>query len=362
MRGTKRLSRAACAAIALAVCGALLAACRERPHETVDFVMGTVVRQTVYGPSAETAAREAVERLRALEAALSFHDAASDISRLNRSSGGPQVTLGPEAIGLLERSLEFSRMSDGAFNIMVGPLVRRWKVTADRPDVPPPAEIASLVRLASYRDLSVDRDRRTARLARRGQMADLGGIAKGYASDAVLALYRARGVRSAIIDIGGNIGLLGSRPDGRPWNIGVQDPGRERGSYIGYLSLADNSVSTSGGYERFFVAGGRRYSHIIDPRTGYPADSGLASASVVAPSAEESDALSTAVFVLGASKGIGLIQRRPGVEAVCITTDGTVIVTEGLRGRFTLTAPEGTYRVEYRYRVGPDAAGPARQR
>jgi thiamine biosynthesis lipoprotein len=286
--------------------------------------------------------------MKELDAILSFHDPKSDLSKLNRSAGGPGVVLLPETLEMLEQAGRYARLSDGAFNVMVGPLVKRWKVTSNAPDVPSPAEIRPLLRLADWRDCRIDSERRTAGLAHKGQMVDLGGIAKGYASDEVIAVYRRHAITSAIVDIGGNIGLTGPRPDGSPWRIGIQDPWGERGSYIGYLQLTGRSVSTSGDYERFFERGGKRYSHIIDPRTGYPAESGLASVTIVADSAVESDALSTAVFVLGADRGIALVKSLSGTQALCITGDRKILATGGLRGIFVLTAPAGAYTVIFK--------------
>ena len=200
--------------------------------------------------------------------------------------------------------------------------------------------------LIDYHDLTVDGKRHTARLAKKGQMADLGGIAKGYASDEVIAIYRKHGIQKAMIDIGGNIGLLGTDADDDPWRIGIQAPGKERGEYLCIVSLSDCSISTSGGYERFFRKNGKIYHHIIDPATGYPADSGIVSASVIAPMSVDSDALSK-IFVMGVRKGIALIKSIPGTNAILVTEDGRVIVTEGLRGSVKITAA-GKYRVEFR--------------
>jgi len=286
---------------------------------------------------------EAMQRIRALEKMHSFYLPESDISLLNNAAGKEKVRVNQETAFLLKQAVSYSSLSEGAFNIMVGPLVRRWKVTAESPDVPSSAEINSLLALIDYKDLRCNEAEGTAFLARKGQMADLGGIAKGFAGDEAIKIYKKNGIRSALIDIGGNICALGTNIDGKPWNVGIQDPRRKRGAYLGSIKLSDKAVSTSGAYERFFESGGKKYHHIIDPKTGYPSESDLISATIIADSSVETDALSTAVFILGAEKGMQLVKKFAGTEAVIIRADGRIQATAGLRGILSCTT-EVTYR------------------
>lgn len=323
----------------------ILSGCSQKPYQSTEQIMGTIVSQSIYGRDAQAAGIEASGKIRELESVLSFHLKTGDIAKLNSNAGIEDVPVRKETLFLLEKSLHYSEITGGSFNILVGPLVKRWNVTAADADVPSPAEIRKLLPLIHYKDLIVNETKGTARLLKKGQMADLGGIAKGYASDEVLAIYRKHGIQKAIIDIGGNIGLLGSSPEGKPWRVGVQSPGKERGEYAAILSLTDCSLSTSGAYERFFKKNGKIYHHIIDPATGYPADSGLLSASIIAPMSVDSDALSK-IFVMGADRGIALIKNIPDTGAVLITRDKRIIVTENLKSRFELTDKE--FRVEFR--------------
>ena len=325
--------------------GLLVLSCSkpESVLETKDFAMGTVVTQKVYGLNSKAAASEAMDRIRTLEKMLSFYLPDSDISLLNNSAGKGKVRVHQETLFLLTKSSEHSQLSDGVFNIMVGPLVKRWKVTAESPDIPPQAEINFLRTLIDYKDLHLERDNSSARLARKGQMADLGGIAKGFAGDEVIKIYKKNGIKSAIIDIGGNVCVLGSNIDGSPWNVGIQNPQMKRGNYVGSIKLSDKAVSTSGAYERFFSSGGKKYHHIIDPRTGYPSESDLLSATIISDSSIDADALSTAAFILGLEKGIKLVKKIKGTQAVFIKEDGSIQATEGLRGIFTCNT-EVTYQ------------------
>jgi thiamine biosynthesis lipoprotein len=320
-----------------AFAAALCTSCSTRlPVETKDFIMGTTVSQKVYGKNARAAADDAVSRMRELEAMLSFFNPDSDISKLNTAAGNHSVTLRPETVFLLHTSVEYANASNGAFDILVGPLVKRWKVTAGG-SVPPDSEIKELLKLIDYRDLTVNKAKSTAFLAKKGEMADLGGIAKGFAADEVIRIYKSHGIDSAIIDIGGNISVLGKNGDGSLWKVGIQNPEKDRGISVGYLELENKALSTSGAYERFFKSGGKQYHHILDPKTGYPSNSDLISTTIIADSSTDTDALSTATFVLGSEEGLKLIANMKNVSAVFITKDKRIHATKDLAAVLTVT-------------------------
>lgn len=303
--------------------------------------MGTVVNQIVYGAAARGATLAALQEVRRLEALLSRFSRRSDVSKLNRAAGEKPVRLHPEAIRVLAKAFEVSRLCDGAFDVTASPLVSLWKVTSDSPAVPSEDAIMQARRLVDYRCLFVDESSGSASLKGPGQMVDLGGIAKGFAADRAVEIYRKRGVTSAMIDLGGNIAVLGSKEDGSPWNVGIQDPDAPRGECLGVLSVSDKSVVTSGDYERFFEVDGQRYHHIVDPRTGYPAESGLRSVTVVASLSMTADALSTALFVLGLERGLELLrtiratESSEGVEALFVTGRREVHMTPGIAETYT---------------------------
>lgn len=326
----------------------------------VDICMNTVVSQTVYGLGSRSAAAVALREIRRLERLLSRFRPNSDVGRLSQKAP-LAVPVHRETAHVLEAALEISRLSGGAFDVTAAPLISLWKVSAENPEVPSPEAIAKALELVDYRclqfscsaSLPLGRPVFSARLAKQGQMVDLGGIAKGYAADRAMDVYRRRGITSAMIDIGGNVALLGGKEDGSPWRVGIQDPDAPRGDCLGFLSLRDKSVVTSGDYERFFEVGGRRYHHIIDPRTGCPAGSGLCSVTVVADESMIADGLSTALFVLGLEQGLEMLQKlrmpqmhqKPdstgspvsfgSVEAIFVTDDKDVHVTPGLVSAYT---------------------------
>jgi thiamine biosynthesis lipoprotein len=296
--------------------------------------MGTVITQSVFGVSAGPAQQDANREIARLEALLSRFQADSEVSQINRLAGAGTVCLSPDTLCVLELAVEYSLRCSGFFDVTIGPLVRLWQQCKAERQAPPGAAIDAARALVAHGDLIIEFAAGAAGLRRRGQSIDLGGIGKGYAGDRLLAIYREHDVTSAVINLGGNVVTIGSKPDGSPWRVGVRHPRRED-AVLGLVSVTDKAVVTSGDYQRFFVdRDGRRHHHILDPRTGYPADAGLSSVTIVAASSTVADVLSTAVFVAGLEIGSSIIGSCPGVEAILVDTRSRVFLTPGLRGCF----------------------------
>ncbi len=325
-----------------------LAGCGNNPEIPVEkqgFYMGTVVTVKAYGQKAQIAADEAMLRVKDLQDKMTIHAPDGEIDRLNTSAGnGAWVPLSADTVYVLKTALKYAQLSQGAFDITIGPLVRSWGNFAQNPQIPSPAEIDRVKKLINDQDLEINEKENAARLKNPGQMVDLGGIAKGYAGDEVIKIFKAYGIESAFINLGGNVVALGGKPDGSPWNVGIRDPEAQDGECIGVLTIKDKAVVTSGDYERYFEAGGVRYHHILDPQTGYPSQSGLVSVTIAAETSMDADALSTAAFVLGLAEGLELVQSLEDVEAVFITGDGKIHITSGLKDCFALADPGGTYQ------------------
>ena len=299
------------------------------------YGMGTVVTHRVFGTRRGEALRAAEEETARLERVLSRFLPDSDVSRVNASAGREPAAVGDETLEVLSLARKFSECCSGAFDVTVAPLVSLWRDRRGTLKPPDTSEIRKALPLVDYSALALDPVRRTAGLRKKGQSLDLGGVGKGYASDKILDVFKNHGITSAFTNFGGNVSALGTKPDGSPWRVGIRHP-RRSGALIGAVEVADRSVVTSGDDQRYFVASdGKRYHHILDPRTGYPSESGLISVTVVMESAAAADALSTALFVLGLNKGLAVLKTCPGAEAVLAGTNCEVYITEGLAGAFT---------------------------
>jgi thiamine biosynthesis lipoprotein len=288
-------------------------------HETRS-AMGTDVEVYLYAPSATRAAvlMEAVfAEIERVEAALSTYRAHSELSRINRSAGATSVTTDPETFGLLRRALAFSAASGGAFDITVGPLVRAWGFSRGEGRLPTPEELAEARSATGWRHVLLDDVHRAVRFGIPGLQLDLGGVGKGWALDSAAGVLRDHGVTTALIGAGrSSYYALGAPPRTEGWLVAVPDPTKP-GQVLSTVRLRDGSLSTSGNSEKYFDLGGRRYSHIIDPRTGEPSE-GTLQVTVTAASATVSDALSTTLFVLGPAEAAELIGRTHGAAALLV--------------------------------------------
>ena len=337
MMRTARLS-------ALLLALALLAGCAPASREdTVHFTaMDTVIQLSVYGcDHGEEALSEARQLIQELDGLLSTTDEGSQIHALNQ---GETVALAQPVQALLERALALCADTGGAFDITIYPVVRAWGFTTDSHQVPTQEELSALLARVDYRQ--VEPQEGTLTLPQ-GVELDLGGVAKGYASQQVARLLREEGVDCALIDLGGSIQAMGSSPDGDPWSVGIRDPRSDSPEdYAAVVRVTDQAVVTSGMYQRYFEQDGVRYGHIIDPDTGYPVDNGLASVTVVSPDATLADALSTALFVMGRDGAAQYWRGREDFEFVLMGEDGSIAISEGLEGSFSLAGEQGSVSLE----------------
>ena len=303
-----------------------------RRSELNFFAMDTPVTLTAYGSAAPQALAESERAIRGLERELSVTVPGSAIARLN---AGERIPADSAAGTAIELSLKLHAETHGAFDSTLYPVLRAWGFTTGSHRVPPASELAELLtRTGTER---VKRENGSYRLEP-GAMIDLGGIGKGLASDAAAELLRARGVKSAVLNLGGNVRTLGSRPGGGPWRIGVRDP---QGGLLGVIETGEGAVITSGSYERFFEKDGTRYWHILDPKTGQPSRSGVVSVTVAGDSGTRCDALSTAYFVMGPEKAAQHWRQSGGESFVMLTDAGTLLICGDLAERFT---PEGQWK------------------
>lgn len=315
-----------------------------KPVETQEFILGTIINQQVYGNDAQKAVEEVSARIKELDSLWTINQPGGDINELNRRAGQEYVPLKPETIDLLKKARKISDLSGGAaLDITVAPLVKAWGIGTDHPRIPNDETIQELLPLVNYKDVHIDEESNSAKLAKAGQMVDLGGIAKGYIGDLAVNIYKKHGITSAFANLGGNVVVLGKKPDGSLWKVGIQNPRGPNGEIVGVVEVADKAVVTSGDYQRYFVKNGKRYCHIFDPHTGYPAKSGLMSVTIIASSSTEADGLSK-IYVLGLKKGLDLVERYGKAEAIIITNDKKIYVTHGLKGSFHLEDASHEYK------------------
>jgi thiamine biosynthesis lipoprotein len=306
-------------------------------------VLGTVCIVNLYREGTAPLYGAVFARLREIEGRMSANAADTEVARINRYAGVAPVPVSGEVLTVLSAALRYAELSGGAFDPTVGPLVKLWGIGTEHARIPAEGEIRGALGLVNWRDVIIDTAAGTVFLPKAGMELDLGAIAKGYAADEAAALIKGAGISGALIDLGGNIYALGSKGKGAPWRIAVQDPLDARGVYIGVLELGEKSVVTSGVYERFLEAGGRRYHHILSTADGYPADRGLLSVTVIADASIDADALSTALFVLGYEEGRSLVDSLENVEALFVFQDLSIRGTPGALEHFTLAG--GRYRI-----------------
>ena len=321
----------------------------DEAREVIQVIaMDTAMIFTAYGEKSTHADYMVEDEIRRLDALLSRTDEDSVIWQLNHADG-LGITVGEEVCGLIETAEAYTQATGGAYDITIAPVVSAWGFTTDSYQVPDGAELAELLTHVGPEHITTAGD---AAALDPGTQIDLGAIAKGYASDRVAAIFRENNVPRGKAELGGNILVMGDKPDGTPWRVGVQDPAKpNEEAYAAILALEDAFIVTSGSYQRYFEQDGKRYHHIIDPATGYPADSGLTSVTVVADSGEGNgtmcDALSTALFVMGEEKALDF--WRSGAydfQLVLVTEDGRVVVTDGLKDVLTEIEESGyTYEI-----------------
>jgi len=304
------------------------------------LLLGTAVTITAYGRPGSGVFDEAFDRVLQIEQTMSTSEddySDTELMRVNAAAGTGPVAVSADTLKVVEVALDFARASDGAFDITVQPLVRLWGIGTDHAGIPDPEDIRAALQVVGYENVRVDEDAGTIELLVPGSGIDVGGIAKGFAADEVAELLRNAGVKSALLDFGGNILTVGAKPDGSPWRIGVQTPDASRGEFLGVATVRDMSLVTSGTYERYFEVDGVRYHHILDTTTGYPVQNGLESVTIITEKSIEADALSTLVFALGLDKGLQFAEERRGVEAILVTDDNGVYTTSGVSEFFELT-------------------------
>ncbi|MDI6703728.1 MAG: FAD:protein FMN transferase [bacterium] len=291
-----------------------------------EFIMGTWVDVTVVAPNkkvGEEVVESAFHEFKRIESLMSNYKATSEISRLNRI-GSARVS--KETLEVINKAIAFSIQSRGAFDITCKPLLDLWREARFRKRIPTKDEIKEKLALVGYENLDIEGNKVTFKI--KGMGVDLGGIAKGYAVDKAIKILKEKGIKQALVNAGGDIYVLGRAPKREKWRIGIQHPRKEKG-ILEVIKIRDRAIATSGDYERYFTLGGKRYSHIVNPKTGYTVASVPMSVTIIASDCTEADALATTCFVLGDKEGIELIDSLLGVEGMIVSEGMKVFTSKG---------------------------------
>lgn len=308
-----------------------------KPLSKTEYFMGTVVTVTLYDNKSEKIIDKAFEEVKKIEQLVSINMEGTELDEVNNNAGIKPVKVSDDTYNIIKKGLEYSSLTNGSFDITIGPLVKLWSIGLPEAKVPTIEEIKEKFQYINYNDVELNNSEKTVFLKKPGMIIDLGGIAKGYTADVIAQTLKDEGVEKAIIDLGGNIYALGEKAENTLWRIGIQNPDQTRGEIVGSINVKDKSIVTSGIYERFIEQDGVKYHHILSPKSGYPYDNEIAGVTIISDKSIDGDALSTSVFSMGITKGLEFINSLPDTEAIFITKDHKIYLTEGSKEIFKLT-------------------------
>ncbi|AIY82552.1 apbE family protein [Clostridium baratii str. Sullivan] len=309
---------------------------KAEPIYRTELFMGTAIKVTVYDKQDEEILDKAFKRIIEIEDLVSINKDNTEITNLNKNAGIKGVKLSEDSFNIIKKGLEYSKLSNGGYDVTIGPLVKLWSIGLPEAKVPNKDEIKNVINKIDYKKVKVNDETKEVFLEDKGMMLDLGSIAKGYAADEIAKVLKENNVKQAIIDLGGNIYALGLKDGDQDWKVGIQDPFTERGNVVGSVEVSNKSVVTTGIYERFIEKDGIKYHHILNPKDGYPYKTDIAGVSIIADKSVDADGLSTLVFTKGLDEGIKFIEDLDGVDAIFITDDRKVYTTKGIKDNFKM--------------------------
>ncbi|GAA0053801.1 UNVERIFIED_CONTAM: FAD:protein FMN transferase [Streptococcus canis] len=313
----------------------------DTPLVRTEPLLHTVVQLSIYHDHQEKTMAEAIRYIKDMEKLLSTNLEGSDVYRINHQAGQQAVKVDPRTYTIIKAAKKMAETSHGKFDISIGAVTNLWRIGDDVARLPGKEEIEAALPYINYRHIHLNDKDRTV-FIEKGMTLELGAISKGYIADGVKTILKKHRVNTAIINLGGNVLVLGTSPKNpkEGWNVGVQNPDQVRGDTVGTVHLKDQSIVTSGIYERFLEVNGKKYHHIIDPKTGYPVENNISGVTVYTKTSLQGDELSTTLFLLGIKDGLKFINKMNHVEAVFIDKTKGVHLSKGLKDKFTLTNKE----------------------
>lgn len=315
----------------------------DKPYSDEQFLLGTYVQVRIYDDGKEAIVAKAFDRVKELGAKITVNQEGSEIDAINQQAGIKPVKVSDDIYPLLKRAYEFSEDSEGGFDMAIGPITQLWHIGFDDARKPSQAEIDQALKLVDYKKVILNDAEKTVFLEEKGMQLDLGAIAKGFITDEVVKVLKNNAVTTAIVDLGGNVYVLGNSPRGanEAWNVGIQDPNKARNTIIGTIKESNKTLVTSGIYERYLKVDGKTYHHLFDPKTGYPFDNDIAGVTVITNKSIDGDGLSTAVFAMGVKKGLEYAESLKNVDTIFVTKEDQVFVSKEIEKTFELGKDSG---------------------
>lgn len=316
-----------------------LLACEDKKEEEESqiqtFAFNTIIDIQIYDHSSDALKSEIVNLMDSIEQKMSRYIPSSEVSLINRNSGIKSVEVSSETYDVIEKALNYGKLTQDVFDITIGPIIDLWKIGSEDEAVPTIDVKKEILPLVDYQNVLLEDNQ--VFLKEEDMSIDLGGVVKGYAADQIVEVLKVYNVESALINLGGNIYLHGYKADGSKWKVGIRNPFEGRGDYIGTVTTFSQTVVTSGPYEKYFYENNKRYHHIFDPRTGYPTSGDIESVTIVSDSSMIADMLTTSVFALGLEEGIDLVNSLENVDCIIITKEKEVYLSQNIREKFVLT-------------------------
>ncbi|ALS02467.1 thiamine biosynthesis protein ApbE [Enterococcus silesiacus] len=315
----------------------------KEPYTDQQSLLGTYVQVRIYDDGKKDVLEKAFARVKELGNKITVNEKGSEVDEINEQAGIKPVKVSDDIYPLLKRAYEYSEDSAGGFDMAIGPITQLWHIGFDDARKPSQEEIDQALKLVDYHKVKLNDEDQTVYLEEKGMQLDLGAIAKGFITDEVVKVLKDNGVTTAIVDLGGNVYVLGHSPRGKDmdWNVGIQDPNKARNTVVGTVQESNKTLVTSGIYERFLEVDGKSYHHLFDPKTGYPFDNDIAGVTVITNKSIDGDGLSTAVFAMGVKKGLEYAEGLKDVDVIFVTKDDQVFVSKDIEKVFELGKDSG---------------------
>lgn len=319
----------------------------KEPYSERQFLMGTYVQVKIYNEGKKDVLKKAFDRIGELDRKITVNEQGSEVDEINEQAGIKPVKVSDDVYNLIKAAVHYSEDSGGGFDLAIGPITQLWHIGFDDARKPEQSEIDQELKKVNYKKVKLNDKEKTVYLEEKGMSLDLGAIAKGYITDEVVKVLKDNGVTSAIVDLGGNVYVLGDNPksDSGKWKVGIQDPNESRNTVVGTVQEKNKSLVTSGIYERYLKVGDEVYHHLFNSKTGYPFDNDIAGVTIVSDTSIAGDALSTAVFSKGVKDGMSYVDSLDGVDAVFITKEDDIYISKGLKDNFVLNK-ESPYKIK----------------